>query len=215
MRLFSKPDKKSKKPSSDEDTTQPAPSPRSSPRKSTTSSPSRPRPRDENHNHQPAQGSPRSSRRFPKPSSRHLDPNTHPLNLPPDQLQKRLSALSASSASSTTMPDAMDVDSEAQNTVPTSPPQTNMPGSFSTPKTNSASANANGDGPVPPPHRSNPTSPASDGVPTPEQAEAFKTAGNKFYKAKEYKKAIEEYTKGRSTEFVLVGQVLIFPSKSC
>jgi DnaJ family protein C protein 7 len=97
------------------------------------------------------------------------------LNLPLDQLQKRLSTLSA-------MPDAMDIDTEA-------------------PKTNGANGtHVDGDGdagaPEPPPHKSNPASPVQDGAPTPEQAEAFKTLGNKYYKAKEYKKAIEEYTKG-------------------
>ncbi|KAI9770146.1 MAG: hypothetical protein M1840_003596 [Geoglossum simile] len=51
--------------------------------------------------------------------------------------------------------------------------------------------NANGDGkPVPPPHRTqaSPSPPLVD-------AEAFKAAGNKFFKAKDYEKAIVEYTK--------------------
>ena len=89
----------------------------------------------------------------------------------------------------------MDIDSEPQNGTPTSPqPQSNMPGAFEPPKTNGT--NVNGEGPAPPPHKSNPTSPVPAAAPTPEEAEAFKAAGNKFYKAKEYKKAIEEYTKG-------------------
>lgn len=53
------------------------------------------------------------------------------------------------------------------------------------------------EGPVPPPHRT-PTSPSPQ--PEPEvpkvDAEACKAAGNKFYKAGQYEKAIEEYSKG-------------------
>lgn len=97
------------------------------------------------------------------------------------------------------MSDPMEIDSEGLNGTPASPPpQTKMPGSFDTPKTNgsSSASNTNGDAPAPPPHKSNPTSPAAPAAPTPEEAEAFKANGNKFYKAKEYKKAIEEYTKG-------------------
>jgi DnaJ homolog subfamily C member 7 len=56
--------------------------------------------------------------------------------------------------------------------------------------------------PVPPPHRT-PTSPPPQQEPEPpkvdpEAAEAFKAQGNKFYKAKQYEKAIDEYTKGVS-----------------
>ena len=94
-------------------------------------------------------------------------------------------------------PDRMDVDEGGAPTSP--PPQASMPGAFDSPKTNGTNGTPNGEGPVPPPHKSNPTSPVAVAAPTPEEAEAFKTAGNKFYKAKEYKKAIEEYTKGRET----------------
>jgi DnaJ family protein C protein 7 len=87
----------------------------------------------------------------------------------------------------------MDIDYEGQNGAPSSPlPQNNIPGSFDTPKTNGT---MNREGPVPPPHKSGPTSPVPVATPISEDAEAFKTAGNKFYKAREYKKAIEEYTK--------------------
>lgn len=95
----------------------------------------------------------------------------------------------------------MDVDSEGQNEAPTSPPpQAKMPGTFDSPKQNGTPVN--GEGPVPPPHKSNPTSPVAAAPPTPEEAEAFKAAGNKFYKAKEYKKAIEEYTKGMRSHLI-------------
>jgi DnaJ family protein C protein 7 len=108
----------------------------------------------------------------------------------------------------------MDIDSEGPAgqsppyVAPTSPPpQTNVPGAFETPKaapapklngTNIPNV-MNNEGPVPPPHKSNPTSPAPPLVPTPDDAEAFKTAGNKFYKAKDYRRAIEEYTKGKTS----------------
>jgi len=139
----------------------------------------------------------RNSRTFPKVSGssrQHLDPTEHPLNLPPEL--RRLSALSAMSDS-----ERMDIDGEGPNGASspvTSPaPPQNIPGSFEIPKLNGRKdSTTNGEGPVPPPHKSNPSSPAPAAVPTPEDAEAFKTAGNKFYKAKEYRKAIEEYTKG-------------------
>ena len=55
------------------------------------------------------------------------------------------------------------------------------------------------EGPVPPPHRT-PTSASTTPSPQPEtpkvDAEACKAAGNKFYKAGQYEKAIEEYSKG-------------------
>jgi DnaJ family protein C protein 7 len=107
-------------------------------------------------------------------------------------------------------PDRMEIDSEEPVkqsppyvAPPTSPPpQANVPApAFDTPKPVpkvNGTNGMNGEGPVPPPHKSNPTSPAPPPapVPTADDAEAFKTAGNKFYKAKEYRKAIEEYTKG-------------------
>jgi DnaJ homolog subfamily C member 7 len=202
MPLFSKSPKKSKKTSgstSDDESQSHAHSHRSrSPLKKSSSSRSS-KAKDENHKAE--QGSPRNSRSFqksgPNNSPRHpFDPNTtHPLNLPPDQL-RRFSALSAMSD-----PDRMDVDSEGPNGAPVSPPpQSKMPGSFDTPKTNSSNGSANGEGPALPPHKSNPTSPVAPAAPTPEEAEAFKNAGNKLYKAKEYKKAIEEYTKGMSSQ---------------
>ena len=200
MNFFSKSPKKSSKKTSDSDNDDSASSRSRSPTKksttpsSSTSKSSKPG-REENYKH--GQGSSRSSRSFAKANTktpRHpYDPNTHPLNLPPDQLRR----LSARASSNMSDPDRMDVDSEGPNGAPTSPPpQANMPGAFDSPKPNGTPAASNGEGPVPPPHKSNPTSPAAASPPTVEEAEAFKAAGNKFYKAKEYKKAIEEYTKG-------------------
>ncbi|KUJ21035.1 TPR-like protein [Mollisia scopiformis] len=204
MHIFSKsPKKPPKKPSnSDEEST--SSRSRSPPKKSVSSSSSKSaRAAAKEENIRPGQGSAaRSSRSFQKSvphSPRHpYDPNSHPLNLPPDQL-RRLSALSSMSD-----PDRMDVDTEGPVAAPTSPPtQPNLPPTFETPtpKTNGTNGPANGpkekeqEGPTPPPHKSTPTSPTPAPGPAVDEAEAFKAAGNKFYKAKEYKKAIEEYTK--------------------
>ncbi|KAG9234261.1 hypothetical protein BJ875DRAFT_504828 [Amylocarpus encephaloides] len=208
MNFFSKSPKKSKKSTANDDESQPATATTTttanrsrSPLKKSSSSSRSGKARDEHHSHssrKAEQGSSQHSRTFPKSNTpRHpFDPSTtHPLNLPPDQL-RRFSALSAMSD-----PDRMDIDGEGPQSAPVSPPpQTKMPGSFDTPKMNGSHASgsatnaSNGGGPAPPPHRSNPTSPAA-ATPTPDEAEAFKTSGNKYYKAHNYKKAIEEYTK--------------------
>jgi DnaJ family protein C protein 7 len=150
--------------------------------------------------------------------SKKIDPDTHPLNLPPEE-RKRLSALSAMSDRN-----SMDIDSEPVNggTTPSSPAQASQPASqpkpvqhsksFTVPlNTKTEAENApngtngtNGspvidltkedeDVPQPPPHRSAPQSPAQTAA---EDAETFKNEGNKYFKAKEYTKAIEYYTKG-------------------
>ena len=57
-------------------------------------------------------------------------------------------------------------------------------------------ADMNGDkSPIPPPHNvtSPPPKPAHD-------AEACKATGNKYFKAKDFTKAIAEYTKGEASE---------------
>jgi DnaJ homolog subfamily C member 7 len=87
----------------------------------------------------------------------------------------------------------IDVDYDRSNGAPLSPIQPAVHISSEAPTGNGAT---NGRAPTPPPHKSAPTSPAPAPAPTAEDAEAFKTAGNKFYKAKEYKRAIEEYSKG-------------------
>lgn len=135
----------------------------------------------------PAHSSSSSSRRS------RVDLNTHPLNLPPEE-RKRLSALSNMSD-----PSAMDVD------PPTSPPSSSSPppqpaqpqpqSAFSVPITN-GTKKTNGESAAPPvpPHRSNPSSP----VPSPEEeAEAFKAAGNKYFKEKKYADAVKQYDKGK------------------
>jgi DnaJ family protein C protein 7 len=89
---------------------------------------------------------------------------------------------------------SMDVDSEPVNGArsPTPPnPKSNAQANFSVPIPNGSSHD---DGaPPPPPHKSNPGSPTI----TPEEdAEAYKAAGNRFFKEKNYYKAIEQYSKG-------------------
>lgn len=111
-------------------------------------------------------------------SRQAYDPDSHPLNLPPEEL-KRLSAMAAASDPQT----PMDIDSN----IPSSP-QTQAPGSF--PSSEGVNGFNQNEPPRPPPHKS-PQSPASSA-----DAEASKAAGNKFFKAKQYDKAIAEYTKG-------------------
>jgi DnaJ family protein C protein 7 len=95
------------------------------------------------------------------------------------------------------MSDQMDIDREPVNgaSSPASRSQNNSSAqtNFSVPITN---GNHHSEAPAPPPHRSNPSSP----VPTPQDdAESYKAAGNKFFKEKNYTKAIEQYSKGMTT----------------
>ncbi|GAW22230.1 hypothetical protein ANO14919_117660 [Xylariales sp. No.14919] len=137
----------------------------------------------------------RSSRSFGRHStdSRRgkFDLNTHPLNLHPDEI-KRLSALSAMSERSSF--DKMDVDKENSALPPSSPPPPQQQKSFTVPinsPTNRSKPDINGEGPAPPPHRSNPSSPVPSDA---EQAENYKSLGNKSFKDRQYKKAIKEYS---------------------
>ena len=73
------------------------------------------------------------------------------------------------------------------------PAQDSTPGAF--PTTNGVNGDSENHAPQPPAHKSQTTNTpdstaASDAV-------SFKDAGNKFFKAKQYDKAIAEYTKGR------------------
>lgn len=163
-------------------------------------------PQQQHHQQQqasPREQKPRTSRSFGRHStdpgssrrSKKIEPDTHPLNLPPEQ-RKRYSAMSNMSANR----DSMDVDKEPINGASPSPkpaaaqkPQPAQPAAASA---SSAAAASHTNGvpepketvPVPPPH----TSPA----PTPaDEAETFKAVGNRFFKDKEYHRAIAEYTK--------------------
>lgn len=174
----------------------------------------------------------RSSRSFVRHSSDHIssssrrskhDPNTHPLNLPPDEY-KRLSALSAMSDRSSI--DKMDVDKETPPNPPSSPPATSQPqaqaqasytvpissptnGTKDAPVKAQAKSPTNGErpapasrsGPAPPPHGSRPSSPVPT---TADEAESYKAAGNKFFKEKDYRNAIIQYTKGKTYHYVII-----------
>lgn len=114
-----------------------------------------------------------SSSRFSFTSSRYSrDPDSHPLNLPPDEL-RRLSAMAAVRDDSRS---SMDVDTPA------------------TPSSAQNGVNGTTDerSPTPPPHRSSPTI----------DADSFKLAGNKFFKDKDYNRAIQEYNKGLMTRIM-------------
>ena len=173
--------KKSTSTDSEDDRT-PPPSPTKSnrsPKKSSTKVSREREPRPDS-----AQSSRSWSKAAHSPRYSTYDRNSHPLNLPPQEL-KRLSAMSQRSDS----PVPMDIDQEGPTfPFPSSPPPaTNGHGS----SPSHTEGEMNGDsGPVPPPHK------ASSPQPPPVDPEVFKAAGNKFFKAKEYDKAIKEYTKG-------------------
>ncbi|KAK5654130.1 hypothetical protein OQA88_7561 [Cercophora sp. LCS_1] len=167
---------------------------------------------------------PRPSRPFARHSTdpgssrkKKIDPDTHPLNLPPEQ-RKRLSAAALSERDR----NSMDVDKEPVNiAMPSSPPPQPQPpqhqstqsspqkpqhqkpvapphsNSFTVPVTNGQDASTNGVAaedrvPTPPPHRSQPSSPVQTAA---EEAEGYKAEGNKFFKNKDYSRAIEYYSK--------------------
>ncbi|KAI5465495.1 hypothetical protein BGZ63DRAFT_349178 [Mariannaea sp. PMI_226] len=115
------------------------------------------------------------------------DPDTHPLNLPPEERNKRLSDLSAMNGA------PMDIDREPVNGAnrPSTPPNPNPNAqtNFSVPIPNGSSHD---EAPIPPPHKSNPSSPTPTSL---DDAESYKAAGNRFFKDKNYPKAIEQYSK--------------------
>lgn len=72
---------------------------------------------------------------------------------------------------------------------------TTTPGAF--PTTNGVHSDQENQAPTPQP-QSTPTAQSTKPVEPPVDAEACKAAGNKFFKAKQYDKAVEQYTKGIS-----------------
>ena len=128
----------------------------------------------------------RAGKSFSKSREQH-DLDTHPLNLPPEQLRRLMAA-------------ASDPLPTGGDHVPSSPPP-EAPGAF--PATNGADHNTSDDDTAPPPPPHGTSSPSSSPSTTKQndadieaEAESFKAAGNKFFKAKQYDKAIAEYTKG-------------------
>lgn len=125
--------------------------------------------------------SPRRNRTF---GARRRSSDSHPLNLPPEEL-RRLSALQ----NSANMGSPKD---EAGEPMQESTPAPQTPGAFPNTNGNAVNGDHSDDAaPPPPPHRSPSNSP-----PPAVDAEKCKEAGNKFFKAQQYDKAIEEYTKG-------------------
>lgn len=132
-----------------------------------------------------------------KKKSKH-DPNTHPLNLPPDQLRQLFTAqMARQEAEANRSSMSMDRDTpevSEQNFVngssPPATPSRDTPGAFPEhPSDHSTNGTTASDerSPTPPPHRVTPQK---------VDPEACKAAGNKFFKAKDYERAIAEYTKG-------------------
>ncbi len=129
--------------------------------------------------------SPRSSKSFgsisgsgSRASRRGSDQYEHPLNLPPEE--RELHRLSALSAMSSPVQENGDLFSDAMEEA-----------------TVNGEQNGSNGAPTPPAHQSPPP-------PEPElpkvDPEACKAAGNKLYKAGQYDKAIDEYTKGWSCQ---------------
>lgn len=96
--------------------------------------------------------------------------------------------------------DKMDLDKDTPAPPPSSPPPAQQQASFTlpvnSPPTNGVkkgSGEEEGDEPAPPPpaHRSNPSSPVPSDA---EAAEAHKADGNKFFKQRDFSRAIAEYT---------------------
>ncbi|KAF2875525.1 hypothetical protein BDV95DRAFT_484817 [Massariosphaeria phaeospora] len=138
-----------------------------------------------------------------KRSSKY-DRDSHPLNLPAEELRK-LSTSAMSLMNDQPTPQPMDVDRESTSSpAPSSPAVAQAPGAF--PKTNGTNGEAAR--PAPPPHRytKSPPPPSANYAATPEDAsppaqpptidaEEYKAAGNKFFKIKDYAAAIREYSK--------------------
>ena len=129
----------------------------------------------------------RSPKKSDKKKSK-LDLDSHPLNLPPDEL-RRLSAAMAREEARNSTPMDLDIDQPTTNGASEpATPSNDAPGAFPEVDANGVS-DRDEKSPTPPPHR----------VPPPKvDAEACKAAGNKYFKAKDYERAIQEYSKGKT-----------------
>ena len=132
-------------------------------------------------------------------SSTDRDRDPHPLNLPPEE-RKRFSSLSGMSGSS---PAPMDLDRDhavsppSNLTIPNGSPQKSQVNGNIRNIVNGTTSQEDAP-PRPPPHRTatSPTRQSQQILPQqPIDPEAFKATGNKFFKTKEYDKAIAEYSK--------------------
>ena len=114
----------------------------------------------------------------------HYSPDIHPLNLPPDERDRRRSAMSSDGEQDDEM--QMDVDSDASGPYQHTNGLSDHEQMTSDPS------------PIPPPHKtpSPPPKPTYD-------PEVCKATGNKYFKAQDYTKAVQEYTKGERSIFSL------------
>ncbi|KAI4222638.1 MAG: hypothetical protein L6R36_005998 [Xanthoria steineri] len=129
-------------------------------------------------------------------SSRNvLNTDIHPLNLPPEERERKRSAMSAP----TDPPTPMDVDHDGDASSASSSPPPTDPTSFSDANGSTNDAELEDPtSPVPPPHRFKPTtSPPAKPALDPEECKAL---GNKYYKNSDFVRAIAEYTKALSVE---------------
>ena len=149
-----------------------------------------------------------------KPDSRDqrgYDCNSHPLNLPSDELRRLSAVLTSAAMADSPMP--MDLDDEHTNPSATGPPPP------SPPRESPQELSPKSPGPFPPGnkptvnggvHKESSPTPPLDKVASPPTVptiplmdpEAAKAAGNRHFKAKEYTQAIKEYTKGRSSKLI-------------
>ncbi|QDS73548.1 hypothetical protein FKW77_000415 [Venturia effusa] len=188
----------------------PRPTPPASPEKKTsTSSRSRDKERERRTTTKSSTArskNPSPTKPFSKASKKKQDRDSHPLNLPPEELRR----LSRMSVMADQPMDSMDTDKDfaASPSSMSASPLSSSPASSSVPVKENAKLNGSApmdgedDAPRPPPHRT-PTNPPVHKVPSPPPApakdttaaEAHKASGNKFFKAKDYTKAIQEYSK--------------------
>lgn len=136
----------------------------------------------------PTKSSQKSAAKIKRSAKSNKDANIHPLNLPPEL--RRLSALSANKMSASDNGDSPMSDVERQQTQSPAP-NSSVP---TTPSNGYVTSPLSDDKPPPPPIHRTPTNPTPQNNEA--EAEAFKAAGNKFFKSKEFTKAIAEYTKG-------------------
>lgn len=179
MGLFTKSSspKKKTEPDTKENNNNKSSSSRSSPRKSPTKSAAK------SSTHSPTKSVREKEQTYKKGSWSRSTKGTryssdiHPLNLPPEERERRRSAMSSDSEQDEEMY-RMDVDSDTSGT------NQHLNGADD--------EQMNGDSsPIPPPHQtpSPPPKPAYD-------PEVCKATGNKYFKAKDYTRAAQEYTKG-------------------
>lgn len=144
--------------------------------------------------------SPKKQDKEKKKSKHNSDRDTHPLNLPPEQLRAHLAHMARQESESAgrmsidrDIPDVNNHDSSMSNGGTSQPatPSREAPGAFpenDDTATNGTNGHSEERSPTPPPHKVAP--------PPKVDPEACKAAGNKFFKAKDYERAIQEYTKG-------------------